>query len=47
LRRHVDAFFERVTVNDKDVNLRKNRLLLLARLRQTLHMVADFSKIEG
>ena len=47
LRKHVDAFFDNVTVNDKDPNLRKNRLLLLSRLRSTLHMVADFSKIEG
>jgi glycyl-tRNA synthetase beta chain len=47
LRKHVDAFFDNVTVNDKDLNLRKNRLLLLSRLRSTLHTVADFSKIEG
>ena len=47
LRKHVDAFFDNVTVNDKDANLRKNRLLLLSRLRSTLHTVADFSKIEG
>lgn len=47
LRKHVDAFFETVTVNDKDAKLRKNRLHLLSRLRETLHVVADFSKIEG
>ncbi|MBI3678341.1 MAG: glycine--tRNA ligase subunit beta [Proteobacteria bacterium] len=47
LRKPVDAFFDKVTVNDKDANLRKNRLLLLSRLRATLHLVADFSKIEG
>jgi glycyl-tRNA synthetase beta chain len=47
LRKHIDAFFEKVTVNDKDLNLRKNRLLLLSRLRETMHTVADFSKIEG
>jgi glycyl-tRNA synthetase beta chain len=47
LRKHVDAFFDNVTVNDEDPNLRKNRLLLLSRLRSTLHAVADFSKIEG
>jgi glycyl-tRNA synthetase beta chain len=47
LRRHVDAFFDKVTVNDKDAGLRRNRLLLLSRLRATLHTVADFSKIEG
>ncbi len=47
LRKHVDAFFDKVTVNDKDAKLRKNRLLLLSRLRTALHQVADFSKIEG
>jgi glycyl-tRNA synthetase beta chain len=47
LRKPVDAFFDKVTVNDKDATLRENRLKLLARLRATLHQVADFSKIEG
>ncbi len=47
LRGPVDAFFEKVTVNDPDPALRRNRLLQLSRLRATLHLVADFSKIEG
>jgi glycyl-tRNA synthetase beta chain len=47
LRRPVDAFFDKVTVNDKDAKLRENRLKLLSRLRATLHQVADFSRIEG
>jgi glycyl-tRNA synthetase beta chain len=47
LRKPVDAFFDKVTVNDKKPELRRNRLLLLSRLRATLHLVADFSKIEG
>jgi glycyl-tRNA synthetase beta chain len=47
LRAPVDAFFDRVTVNDKNPELRANRLKLLSRLRATLHLVADFSKIEG
>ncbi len=47
LREPVDAFFEQVLVNDPDPEIRKNRLNLLARLRDTMHMVADFSKIEG
>jgi glycyl-tRNA synthetase beta chain len=47
LRAPVDAFFDKVTVNDKDATLRENRLKLLSRLRATLHQVADFSKIEG
>ena len=47
LRGPVDAFFDKVTVNAPDATLRTNRLKLLARLRGTLHTVADFSKIEG
>jgi glycyl-tRNA synthetase beta chain len=43
----VDAFFDRVTVNDPAPELRRNRLRLLARLRAVMDGVADFSKIEG
>ena len=47
LRAPVDAFFEKVLVNDKDPATRTNRLHLLAALRNTMHLVADFSKIAG
>jgi glycyl-tRNA synthetase beta chain len=47
LRRPVDAFFEAVLVNDPDPRVRVNRLNLLAKLRDTMHRVADFSKIAG
>ncbi len=47
LRRPVDEFFERVTVNDSDPILRENRLRLLARIRSTMNQIADFSQIEG
>jgi glycyl-tRNA synthetase beta chain len=47
LRAPVDAFFDKVKVNDDDPKIRENRLKLLSRLRTTLHQVADFSKIEG
>ncbi|MBY0565811.1 MAG: hypothetical protein K2P70_00750 [Hyphomonadaceae bacterium] len=47
LRAPVDAFFEKVMVNAEDAVLRRNRLLLLSRLREALSAVADFSKIEG
>ena len=47
LRAPVDAFFEGVLVNAEDAALRRNRLLLLSRLREALSAVADFSKIEG
>ncbi len=47
LRGPLDAFFERVTVNDADTLLRQNRLNLLAWVRDTMNHVADFSAIEG
>jgi glycyl-tRNA synthetase beta chain len=47
LRRPVDAFFDKVTVNDADPALRANRLKLLSEIRSTLGLVADFSRIEG
>jgi glycyl-tRNA synthetase beta chain len=47
LRAPVDAFFDHVTVNDPDPEKRERRLNLLARLRDAVNRVADFSKIEG
>jgi glycyl-tRNA synthetase beta chain len=47
LRQPVDAFFDKVTVNSDDKDLRANRLRLLAQIRTTLNKVADFSQIEG
>ncbi len=47
LRGPLDAFFDKVTVNADNPALRRNRLLLLSRLRATLHLVADFSRLEG
>jgi glycyl-tRNA synthetase beta chain len=47
LRAPIDAFFDKVTVNDPDKATRARRLNLLARFRDAVHEVADFSKIEG
>jgi len=47
LREPLDAFFDRVTVNDPDAQLRRNRLRLLNRLRTAMDAVADFARIEG
>jgi glycyl-tRNA synthetase beta chain len=47
LRAPVDAFFDHVTVNADNADLRKNRLRLLAQLRRAMHLVADFSKVGG
>jgi glycyl-tRNA synthetase beta chain len=47
LRLTVDTFFDRVTVNTEETDLRENRLRLLSEIRATLNRVADFSRIEG
>ena len=47
LRAPIDAFFDTVTVNDADFVKRAARLALLARVRDAVHTVADFSRIEG
>jgi len=47
LRPAVDAFFDKVKVNDDDPIVRENRLKLLNEIRRATHLVADFSKIEG
>lgn len=47
VRAPVDAFFEKVTVNADDKDLRANRLRLLSQIRGTLGLIADLSKIEG
>ncbi|MCW5716128.1 MAG: glycine--tRNA ligase subunit beta [Bauldia sp.] len=47
LRGPVDAFFEKVLVNDPDPAVRQNRLRLLNRIRAATLKVADFSKIGG
>ena len=47
LRPNVDAFFDKVTVNVDDKELRANRLKLLNEIRAATRAVADFSKIEG
>jgi glycyl-tRNA synthetase beta chain len=55
LRRPVDEFFNKVTVNTDEMvvvdgqprSLRENRLRLLSRIRNVMNQVADFSQIEG
>ena len=47
LRPAVDAFFDKVTVNDPDPAQRANRLKLLNQLRQATRSVADFDRIAG
>jgi glycyl-tRNA synthetase beta chain len=46
LRPAVDAFFDKVKVNDDDVKVRENRLKLLNEIRAATRAVADFSKIQ-
>ncbi|AZG75970.1 glycine--tRNA ligase subunit beta [Methylocystis rosea] len=47
LREPVDVFFDDVTVNADNADLRLNRLRLLAELRRVMMGVADFGKIAG
>ena len=47
LRGPIDAFFDKVTVNDADLAKRAARLDLLDQFRVAVHKVADFSRIEG
>ncbi len=47
LRAPVDAFFDKVTVNADNPDIRANRLALLAQIRALTLEIADFSKIEG
>jgi glycyl-tRNA synthetase beta chain len=46
LRPPVDAFFDKVKVNDDDAAVRENRLKLLNEIRAATRAVADFSKIQ-
>ncbi len=47
LRAPVYAFLDNVMINDPDPAVRVRRLKLLAGVRDVMHKVADFSKIEG
>ena len=42
-----DDFFDNVIVNDKDLDIKKNRLELLQMFCKTYNNFIDFSKIEG
>jgi glycyl-tRNA synthetase beta chain len=46
LRPPVDAFFDKVRVNDENPKVRENRLRLLNEIRSATRAVADFSKIQ-
>jgi glycyl-tRNA synthetase beta chain len=46
LRPAVDAFFDKVKVNDDDPQVRENRLKVLSEIRAATRAVADFSKIQ-
>ena len=45
LREPVDAFFEDVMVNAEQPELRRNRLVLLQQLHQSMNRVADLSRL--
>jgi len=47
LRLPLDEFFDKVTVNCDEADIRRNRLRLLSHIRRAFHRLADFSQIEG
>ncbi len=47
LREPIDRFFDEVTVNTDDPEVRENRLLLLSEINRCMDRVAHFSQIEG
>ncbi len=47
LRAPLDSYFEKVTVNSPEPDLRRNRLRLLNQVRSVMNQIADFSRIEG
>ena len=47
LRPPLNAFFDQVTVNAPEPDLRRNRLRLLHLVQATMDSVADFSRLEG
>ena len=47
VKQEITNFFENVTVNDDDENLKKNRLLLLKLVCQTFDNYFSFAKIEN
>ena len=47
LRGPIDDFFDKVTVNSDEQDVRVNRLKLLSQIRTTMNLVIEFSKIEG
>jgi glycyl-tRNA synthetase beta chain len=47
LKQPIDHFFDNVMVMAEDVNLRRNRLNLLAALKRTFNRLADFSKLQA
>ncbi len=46
LNDELENFFAKVTINDKNSDIRKNRLLIIANIRVLFNQIADFSKIE-
>jgi glycyl-tRNA synthetase beta chain len=46
LRSPIDSFFEKVTVNVSNSEVREHRLRLLNRVRAAIDEIADFSLIE-
>ncbi len=47
VRPQIDAFFEKILVNDPNSAIRANRLAILAKIRLATSLIADFDRITG
>ena len=47
LRQPIDKFFNEVKINSENPIIRRNRLCLLNQIKNVMHIVANFSQIEG
>ena len=47
LRQAIDKFFDTVQINSENPIIRRNRLCLLNQIKEVMHRVADFSKMDG
>ena len=45
LTRPINNFFENVQINDKNINIKNNRIFLLCSVKNHINQLVDFSKI--
>ena len=45
LTKPINNFFENVQINDKNINIKNNRIFLLCSVKNYINQIVDFSKI--